>query len=82
MKLFVEPNVSKLEKIIDNEFVDGMTLLHHTGNMFGIGCRATDQIAIQKITKLKQRDSKAGFILLVPDIQWFEDNEVPIPERQ
>ncbi len=81
MKLFTEPNIVKIEKIVEAEIQEGYTILHHTGNMFGIGCTATDQIAIGKINRLKQRDSKAGFILLVPDVQWFADNHITIPDR-
>ncbi|PKN79173.1 MAG: protein tyrosine phosphatase [Candidatus Cloacimonetes bacterium HGW-Cloacimonetes-1] len=81
MKLFTEPNVAKLEKIADNEILDGYTILHHTGNMFGIGCLASDLAAINKINKLKLRESKAGFIMLVPDIEWFDDLEITIPDR-
>ena len=57
----------------------GKTVLHHTGSMFGIGCLASDHTTIQRICKLKQREDSKGFILLVPDIKWFEDNEIRVP---
>lgn len=59
----------------------GKTILHHTGSMFGIGCLVSDEATIQRICRLKQRDDSKGFIVLVPDVKWFEDMEIQIPER-
>lgn len=81
MKLYIEPGLKKLEKIIDQEFMAHDTLLHYTGNMFGIGCRVSSVPAIERINKLKQRNDKGGFIVLIPDLEWFEDMGIEIPQR-
>ena len=43
--------------------------LHFTGNIFGIGCSAFNEFAINKILDLKQRDANRGFILLFSSME-------------
>lgn len=81
MKKLISPSVRKLERFIAKEGLMGKTILHHTGSMFGIGCLVSDEVTIQRICRLKQREDSKGFIVLVPDVKWFEDMEIQIPER-
>ena len=46
--------------------------LHFTGEMFGIGCNAFDKKAIDKISSLKNRHNRKGYIILLPDISWLD----------
>jgi len=55
--------------------------LHHTGNMYGIGCSVFSENAIDKIKKLKQRENKKGFIALLPDISWLEKFNIEISKK-
>jgi len=48
------------------------TYLHYTGKMFGLGCSAFNQEAINKVNKLKQRTQNKGYIVLIPDVSWLE----------
>ena len=43
--------------------------LHFTGNIFGIGCSAFSQIAVNRIKNLKQRIENKGFILIFSSIK-------------
>ncbi len=79
MKKLIAPSVRKLERFMAKEGLVGKTILHHTGSMFGIGCLVSDHATIQRVCKLKQRENSKGFILLVPDVNWFEDNGIRIP---
>lgn len=80
MKLWIEPSDRKLQKICRDIGQDDL-ILHHTGKMFGIGCRLSSQAGIEKIIKLKQRKDKAGMIALVSDYEWFEENGIQVPMR-
>lgn len=62
-----------------NDFADA-TILHFTGNMWGIGARLSSYSAIHRINLLKQRQ-KGGLIALVPDIRWFDVEDIQIPAR-
>ncbi|MEP7232957.1 MAG: L-threonylcarbamoyladenylate synthase [Ginsengibacter sp.] len=42
-------------------------ILYPTDTIWGIGCRATDAIAIKKIYALKKRDGEKSMIILVAD---------------
>ncbi len=81
MKSYTEPSVVKLHKIISKELMPHHTILHYTGNMFGIGCRISEIETINKIKKLKKRDDNNGLIVLVADYQWFEEADISVPDR-
>jgi L-threonylcarbamoyladenylate synthase len=46
----------------------GGTMLYPTDTIWGIGCDATNEVAVQKIYDLKQRHKGKGFVILVSDI--------------
>ncbi len=53
-----------INKIKDVDYKDSDIFLHHTGYMYGIGASIGNQASIEKISKLKERDSFKGFIVL------------------
>lgn len=81
MILLKEPSLRKLEKMVQKEDFIDKTILHHTGGMFGIGCRVSSRAAIGRILRLKQRDDRSGLIVLVPHLDWFAEQEIHIPDR-
>lgn len=53
-------------------------LLYPTDTVWGLGCDATDNEAVMKIFRIKQRSESKSLILLVADIQMLEKYvEVP-----
>ncbi|MDD2331342.1 MAG: Sua5/YciO/YrdC/YwlC family protein [Candidatus Cloacimonetes bacterium] len=81
MKLYIEPSIKKLEKILQNEFLAHETLLHYTGSMYGIGCRVSSPAGIDRICKLKQRNGKDGLIVLIPELNWLAEHGITVPNR-
>lgn len=81
MVLLIRPSLRKLEKLVSNGAFDNKTILHYTGDMFGIGCKIFSFEAIEKIQKLKGRQKKPGFIVLVPSLEWFEKEGIYIPDK-
>lgn len=79
MKLFKNPHPTSLEKYIAKYWQPDSTILHYTGYMFGIGCRLSSQTAINRISNLKQREEKSGYIVLISDLQWLYDNYLEVP---
>jgi len=63
----VNPHKLKLSKNWQEQ-----VFLHHTGFMFGVGCSAFNNDAIDKINKLKNREGKAGMILLLAKPDWMK----------
>ena len=47
----------------------GKILIHPTEGVWGIGCDAFNQLAVEKVNILKQRDTSKSFILLAPSTQ-------------
>ena len=81
MVILIRPSLRKLEKLASTGAFDNKTILHYTGDMFGIGCKVSSYEAIERIQKLKGRSNKHSFILLVSSLQWFEKEGIFIPDR-
>lgn len=63
-------------KISKVKYFEDAVFLHYTGNMFGIGCSAFDEKAINKINDLKKRTLEKGYIILIPEVDWLERYEI------
>jgi len=48
-------------------FDKGGVLLYPSDSLWGLGCDATSDLAIEKLFTIKQRDPSKGLILLLPD---------------
>tara|TARA_B100000214_G_scaffold29781_1_gene19312 strand:+ start:396 stop:953 length:558 start_codon:yes stop_codon:yes gene_type:complete len=60
----------------------GKILIHPTEGVWGIGCDAFNQSAVEKVNILKQRDSSKSFILLAPSTQKALQYFKPLSEQQ
>ncbi|MBW6515062.1 MAG: Sua5/YciO/YrdC/YwlC family protein [Candidatus Cloacimonetes bacterium] len=71
--------VEVAEKYKDLSF----SFLHHTGYMYGIGCKADDKNTIERIKQYKERPDNKGFIVLLPSVSALSltdgEREVRIP---
>lgn len=80
MKLFVNPGIRKLKRIVEKQYNRDHTVMHYTGTMLAIGCAASSKKAVARITKLKGRDNATEYNLLIPDRRWFEDHGIWVPD--
>ena len=51
----------------------GEVFIHPTDTIYGLGCNAGDEKAVQKIRKLKERPD-SPFSVWVPSISWIQEN--------
>jgi L-threonylcarbamoyladenylate synthase len=51
----------------------GGVLIYPTDTVWGIGCDATDEQAVQRVTKIKNREESKGFVVLFSDIDMLSD---------
>ncbi len=61
---------------------DDSIILHHTGNMFGVGCSAFNTSAVKRLADLKGRNDAKGFIVLIPDLEALADYGVKLTDAQ
>ena len=60
----------------------GKILIHPTEGVWGIGCDAFNQSAVEKVNILKQRDPSKNFILLAPSTQKALQYFQPLSKQQ
>lgn len=65
---------------IVNELNDLKTILYPTDTVWGIGCDATNEAAVEKIYQLKKRKESKSLIILVASIEMLQQylDEIPI----
>ena len=59
---------------------EGKTILYPTDTIWGIGCDATDEAAVQRIFELKNRPENKSFLALVDSIPMLERYVPEFPE--
>ena len=57
------------------------TILYPTDTVWGLGCDATDEKAIEKIYQLKRRSESKSLIILVSSIEMLKEYVEGIPEK-
>ncbi len=65
----------KLRKEITNTIAalnKGATILYPTDTVWGIGCDATNEIAVEKIYAIKQRNKNKSLLILVNDFEMLQ----------
>lgn len=64
-----------------NYLKKGEVILYPTDTVWGIGCDATDEIAIEKIFKIKNRIESKSLIVLVNSFEMLQDYIPNIPKE-
>ncbi|MBL4568622.1 MAG: threonylcarbamoyl-AMP synthase, partial [Flavobacteriaceae bacterium] len=73
--------------MVDYKYVDiinilskAKTILYPTDTVWGLGCDATDEVAVSKIYKVKQRAESKSLIILVSSIEMLK-KYVGVPQK-
>lgn len=59
----------------------GKTILYPTDTVWGIGCDATNALAVQQIYTLKKRDERKALVCLVADFNMLENYVSSVPKE-
>jgi L-threonylcarbamoyladenylate synthase len=73
MKTYIkEETLLRKDEMIE-EIKNGSIIVHPTDTIYGLGCNATLTKAVNKIRKIKKRDTMP-FSVMAPSKQWIYDN--------
>lgn len=73
MKIMNKEQVLREKVKIIEEIKSGKIFIYPTDTIYGIGCNAINEYAVQKIRLIKQRESKP-FSIIAPNIKWIKEN--------
>ncbi len=59
------------EKRLIKKIRDGSLFIYPTDTLYGLGCNALNKKAVQKLKKLKKRDSKKPLSIIAPSKNWI-----------
>ncbi|CAM1333275.1 L-threonylcarbamoyladenylate synthase [Tenacibaculum aestuariivivum] len=61
--------------------IAGNTILYPTDTVWGIGCDATNELAVKKVYQLKNREESKSLIILVDSIEMLKNYVDDIPDE-
>lgn len=69
--------INNVIQTLDNRGV----ILYPTDTVWGIGCDATDEVAVKKVYKIKRRDESKSLVVLVDSLQMLQQYVGDIPRK-
>ena len=73
MKVFYKTELKENEAELAEKISKGAVFIYPTDTIYGLGCNALDQKAVQKIRILKERPTNP-FSVIVPSKEWITEN--------
>jgi L-threonylcarbamoyladenylate synthase len=73
MEIFTKHELLLRKKEIIKRIKDGQIFIYPTDTIYGIGCDATNEDAVNKVREIKRRQT-SPFSIWIPSKKWFEEN--------
>ncbi|MDD5086737.1 MAG: L-threonylcarbamoyladenylate synthase [Candidatus Nanoarchaeia archaeon] len=73
MRVYIKEEVLLRKNEVIQKIKGGSIVVHPTDTIYGLGCNATNTKAVNKIRKIKKRDTMP-FSVMAPSKQWIYDN--------
>ena len=61
-------------KELTEEILAGKIFIYPTDTIYGLGCNAEDETAVERIKEIKGRDKDKPISIIAPNIKWIEEN--------
>jgi len=73
MQIFTKEEIPRKKKFFLSEFLSGKIYIYPTDTVYGVGCIATDEDAVNHVREMKKRPDKA-FSVIAPSKEWILEN--------
>jgi L-threonylcarbamoyladenylate synthase len=73
--------MEKKIKITNQYLLSNKTILYPTDTVYGLGCDATNETAVAKIYKIKNREESKSLIVLVNSMEMLQNYVTEIPQK-
>ena len=74
--ILMEEEIKKCIAVLKN----GGTILYPTDTIWGLGCDATNGVAVEKVYRIKKRMESKSLIILLPDLEFLKKYVLNVPE--
>lgn len=74
----MNPEIGQIIEVLDR----GGVIAYPTEAVYGLGCRADDRAATERICALKDRRVEQGVIVLIRNLEQLADWIEPVPDKQ
>jgi tRNA threonylcarbamoyl adenosine modification protein (Sua5/YciO/YrdC/YwlC family) len=81
MRVFIKEEALLRKDEVIEKIKNGSIIVHPTDTIYGLGCNALNTKAVNKIRKIKNRDTMP-FSVMAPSKQWIYDNCVVSKESE
>jgi len=61
-------------KKLKKEILNGKIFIYPTDTIYGLGCDATNEKAVNKIKQIKERDKDKPLSIIAPNKEWIKEN--------
>jgi L-threonylcarbamoyladenylate synthase len=79
MKIYSREEAELEKDKIFRDILTGKLFIHPTDTIYGLGCNAMNEKAVQELRNTK-RNTNRSFSIMVPSIEWIKNNCVITPE--
>lgn len=69
----------RLQQKLQRDIRDGTIILYPTDTVYGLGCDATNTVAVRALRLLKTSDQ--SFSVIAPSLQWISEHMEPVDKK-
>jgi L-threonylcarbamoyladenylate synthase len=74
LKIMEISEKSIIQEIFVKQILAGKIFIYPTDTIYGLGCNALNENAVEKIKLIKERDKEKPLSIIAPSLEWIKEN--------